>query len=370
MGSVVDIDGSYGEGGGQVLRTALALSALTAQPTRIRNIRAGRKHPGLAPQHLTGVLATARISDAELDGAEIGSTEIVFTPGRAVSRERSFDFDVARAARGGSAGSVTLVLQTVLFPLAFVLPGTKLTLSGGTHVAWSPPVDYVTDVLLPTLLNLGLDAECRLDAWGFYPVGGGRVSVTIRGGFATADRSQGRYLAPVTLTERGRFEGVTGRAVVSNLPETIAKRMAARVQDVLGREGLDADISTLRVSGAGPGAGLFLTARYENAVAGVSALGKKGFPAEKVAEEACGELIAFDESGEPVDGYLADQLVLPMALARGRSKFRTNRITRHLLTNVHIIRQFIPAGIQIDGKENDAGLVIVDGIGKQAALGR
>jgi hypothetical protein len=174
MGSVIDIDGSYGEGGGQVLRTALALSMLTGSSTRIRNIRAGRRNPGLAPRHLTGVLAAARICDTEIEGAEIGFAEIRFAPHRAVPRERSFDFDVTRVTRGGSAGSVTLVLQTELYPLAFPSQATMLTISGGTHVAWSP-------------------------------------SVAIGACGPEDDHTQLSNLAPVSLTERGRLERITGR---------------------------------------------------------------------------------------------------------------------------------------------------------------
>lgn len=359
MGSVVHIEGSYGEGGGQILRTALVLSSLTGRATRVRNIRAGRRNPGLAPQHLTGVLALAQISDAELRGAEIGSTEVDFVPRRNTPRGGRLDIDVTRVARGGSAGSVTLVLQTVLFPLAFAGSSVEVTARGGTHVAWSPPFDYFANVFVPTLARMGLDVSCRLDAWGFYPAGGGQISITIHG----RPGSERRRLEPVTLTERGRCEGITGRAVVSNLPDTIARRMAARADRILNREGLSVDVSSLQVDGEGPGAGIFLTTRYEKTLAGFSALGSKGLSAEKVAEKACEELVLFDKSGQPVDRHLADQLILAMTLSHGRSEMQTECVTQHLLTNVHVIERFFPARIRIEGRENEPGLVSVDGIG-------
>jgi RNA 3'-terminal phosphate cyclase (ATP) len=388
VSSLIEIDGSYGEGGGQILRTAIALSALTGKATRVTSIRAGRKNPGLAAQHLTGVLAAARISAAEVQGAEIGSTEVLFAPRVGVSKENSFEFDVTKAARGGSAGSVTLVLQTVLFPLAFVDWPVELKLKGGTHVAWSPPFDYIADVFLPMLSRMGLDAGCRLDAWGFYPVGGGEVGVRI-GGVRSAGANRGafgvrstdgiqnaggtqstggpaprRSLEPLRLTERGNLIHITGRAVVSNLSKDIADRMARRATEIFGDKEIDADIQPLRVGGKSTGAGIFLTARYAHTLAGFSALGKRGVPAERVALDACREFFAFDKTGAAVDRHLADQLVLPMALASGRSEMSVECVTTHLLTNTHVIRQFIPATIEIDGEESEPGRVVVEGIGR------
>ncbi|UCG51359.1 MAG: RNA 3'-phosphate cyclase [Candidatus Latescibacterota bacterium] len=357
---MIEIDGSYGEGGGQVLRTALTLSALTGQSTRIRNIRAGRRNPGLAPQHLTGVLAVARLTGAKLRGAEIGSTEILFEAGPPRSPDHRYEFDVRDVARGGSAGSVTLLFQTLLLPLAFSGRDVEVVLKGGTHVAWSPPFDYIARVYLPVLSRMGLQTDCHLDAWGFYPVGGGQVSARIGG----LGGPESKVLGPLTLTDRGGLEKISGRAVVSNLPERIADRMSARANDVLQKLGVEIEISTHRVSGAGPGAGIFLIAEYENTTAGFSGLGRKGLPAEEVADDACRDLNAFHESGSPIDMHLADQLVLPMALASGRSEMAVCRITQHLLTNVHIIRQFVPAKIDIEGGESEPGVIVVEGSGK------
>lgn len=363
MTALIEIDGSYGEGGGQILRAALALSVLTGRPTRITRIRAGRKNPGLAPQHLTGVLAAARISVADVKGAQIGSTEVFFAPQRSVSDENSFVLDVTEAARGGSAGSVTLVLQTLLIPLALSARRVDLKIKGGTHVAWSPPVDYFSDVFLPALSQMGLDAGCTLDAWGFYPVGGGQVTVRIGGIRSAGVPAPRRSFEPVRLTERGRVIHVTGRAVVANLAIDIADRMARRAAEIMGEKGIDIDIQSLRVAGKSTGAGVFLTARYEHALAGFSALGRKGLPAERVALDACREFFAFHKSGAAVDRHLADQLVLPMALADGRSEMAIECVTSHLLTNAHVIRQFVPATIEIEGEEGEPGRVVVEGVG-------
>ncbi len=367
MASTVEIDGSYGEGGGQILRTSLCLSVLTGKSTHICRIRAGRKNPGLAPQHLTGVLAAASISTADVRGAEIGSTDIFFAPKRRAPADGSFEFDVTDVARGGSAGSVTLVLQTILLPLALSGSPIDLRLKGGTHVAWSPPFDYFSDVFLPALSRMGLDAGCSLAAWGFYPVGGGEVTVEIRGmrggTIATpGGASSHRSFLPARFVERGNIIEVAGRAVAANLSKDIAERMARRATEILGEKGIDSEISSLRVGGKSTGAGLFLTARYTHALAGFGALGKRGLPAERVALDACRELLAFHKTEAPVDRHLADQLILPMALASGRSEMVVERVTSHVLTSAHVVRQFVDAKIAIEGEEGGPGRVVVDGI--------
>ena len=354
---MIEIDGSYGEGGGQVLRTALTLSALTGQATRIRRIRAGRRNPGLAPQHLTGVLALARICDAEVGQAAIGSMEIVFEP-RSAPLPGDYVFDVAQAAPGGSAGAVSLILQTLLLPLAFAGGASRVTLKGGTHVPWSPPFEYLAHVYVPAVARMGLKAECRLEGWGFYPMGGGQVAAEV-GGEPPA------LLAPLTLVERGRLKRIWGMATACNLPAHIAQRMADRVRSVLSQAGLPAQVTPRRETGVGPGAALCLVAEYEGALAGFSALGAKGKPSEQVADEACQALKEYHAAGAPADAHLADQLLLPMALAAGRSEFRAQRITRHLLTNAHVIRQVIPARIEINGQEGEPGEVVVEGAGQR-----
>jgi RNA 3'-terminal phosphate cyclase (ATP) len=364
VSSLIEIDGSYGEGGGQVLRTSIALSAITGKPVHITRIRAGRKNPGLAPQHLTGVLAAAAISGAEVRGAEIGSTEVEFVPRTGVSPAGAYEFDVTESARGGSAGSVTLILQTILLPLALSGRRVDLRIKGGTHVAWSPPFDYFSDVFLTAMSRMGLDVGCSLDAWGFYPVGGGEATVRVGGIRGSSEVSRRRSFEGVRLVERGDLVHVEGRAVVANLPKEIADRMARRATDILSEKGFDAEVEALRVGGRSTGAGIFLAARYAHTLAGFSALGKKGLPAERVALDACREFFAFHKTGAATDRHLADQVVLTMALACGRSEMTIERVTKHLLTNVHVIRQFLPVKIEIEGEENEAGRVVVDGVGR------
>lgn len=346
---MIEIDGSYGEGGGQVLRTALSLSALTGRGVQIRNVRANRSTPGLAPQHLTAVRALAGICDAKVAGDTLRSTEITFEP-ESRPNAGSYTFDVAQAAEGGSAGSVTLLAQALLIPLVFADAPSTLTLKGGTHVLWSPSFEYLDRVYLPALVQSGMHVAASLSAWGFYPVGQGVVELDI----TPTDR-----LRAINVTERGVLERVSGVAVASNLPSHIPQRMTDRARSML--EHLDARFAVRpkRVTGAGPGAGIFLTAEYEHARAGFAGHGKKGKPSETVAEEACEAVLAHHQSGAPVDIHLADQLLVPLALAAGRSEFRTSRVTEHLRTNANVILYFIDAEITME----EAGTIVVHGTG-------
>jgi RNA 3'-terminal phosphate cyclase (ATP) len=355
---MVEVDGSYGEGGGQVLRTALTLAAHTGQPVHLRHIRARRRYPGLAPQHLTGVLALARICAAETSPLAVGCTDLVFRPG-SPPVPGNYLFDVAQAAPGGSAGSVSLILQTLCLPLTLASCASRVTVRGGTHVPWSPPFEYLEQVYLPAIARMGLAAKCHLDAWGFYPSGGGQITADIGG--LTAGRA-GAAPAPLQLVERGALKRLTGHALACNLPAHVAQRIANRAHNVLSQAGLRAEIAPRLARGTGPGAYLWLAAEYEHGVAGFCALGEKGKPSEQVADEACRALLMHHAQSAPVDPHLADQLLLPLALADGRSEFRTSHVTAHLLTNAHIIRQFVPAVIDIAGQEGQAGAVVVQGV--------
>lgn len=348
---MIRIDGSEGEGGGQILRTALALSILTDQPFQIVRIRAGRRNPGLAPQHLAGVLAAARICDAEVEGAHLGSGELIFRPGRSAAPGR-YTFDISQLAGKGSAGAVTLLLQAILLPLALAAGPSHLTLRGGTHVAWSPPVHYVEWVLLPTLAQAGLQATIRLLKWGWYPRGGGEVEVTIQG--------QAR-LRGLDLVERGQFLDLRGLAVATNLPAHIPQRISGRLNNLLRAEGLPPRVQPLRTTGPSTGAGVFVSLSYENVTAGFSALGERGKPSEKVANEAAAEVIAYHRQTAALDPHLPDQLLPVLALAGGPSALSTQRITRHVLTNVAVIGRFVERPITVEGNEGEPGLIRVAG---------
>jgi RNA 3'-terminal phosphate cyclase (ATP) len=351
---MITIDGARGEGGGQVLRTALALAAITGQPVRLDNIRAGRKNPGLAPQHLTGVRALAALCQADVRGDALRSTSIEFHPQAAI-HAGDYSVDVAEATSGGSAGAVTLVLQAMLVPLALAGGESRVILRGGTHVPWSPPFHYLSEVFLPMVAPMGVRADVRLDTWGFYPAGGGQVSADIHG--------QAGPLTAQDWTVRGDVTRVWGLAVAASLPAHIAQRMAGRAANLLQEAGLRPALTPVRERAASPGATTLLFAAYENSFAGFSALGEKGKPSEQVATEAALDLLAQHRSGQAVDMHLADQLLLPMALAAGTSRFTTCRVTQHLLTNAEIIRHFISAEIIVDGDELAPGTVTVTGVG-------
>jgi RNA 3'-terminal phosphate cyclase (ATP) len=336
---MIQIDGSHGEGGGQVLRTSLTLAILTGQALLIENIRAGRPNPGLAAQHLASVRAAAAVCDAAVEGDELGSKQLKFEPGCPV-QGGDYTFDVAEMRAGGSAGAVSLVFQTVFLPLALATEPSRLVLRGGTHVAWSPPFPYLDQVYLWMLEPLGLKARLTLHQWGFYPAGGGHMVAEIPGGV--------RSLDPLSLTERQPLQRVWGTAAVANLPSHIPQRMANRARNVLAESDIKADVQALRVRANGPGAGIFILAEYDNHVrVGFTAYGRKGLPAERVAEAACDAFITYHQSDAPVDMHLADQLILPLTMANGQSTFTAEHITEHLRTNLWVVEQFKVARFRV-----------------------
>ncbi|MDJ0620465.1 MAG: RNA 3'-terminal phosphate cyclase [Calothrix sp. MO_192.B10] len=351
---MINIDGSWGEGGGQILRTSLSLATITGQPVRIYCIRANRRKPGLAAQHLTSVRAAATLCQAQVRGDTLGSMTLEFIP-TCAPQAGQYTFDVTEAREGGSAGAVTLILQTILIPLALANGNSQVILKGGTHVAWSPPVTYVEEVYLPILRQLGVQAEVKLNAWGWYPQGGGEVKLRVTG--------NKQPLGSLQLLERGALRQVRGLAVVTELPSHIPQRMANRAENLLQQAHLPAQIKPVRERGVAPGAGIFLTAEYEHSRAGFSALGRRGVPAERVAETAVQELMDFHAQAVPVDPFLGDQLLLPLALSSQTSEYRVASISKHLTTNAWVIEQFELANIVV---EEEQGLVR---IAPQAELG-
>ena len=350
---MIVINGSYGEGGGQVLRTSLTLAALLGETMRIENIRARRRKPGLQAQHLTGVWAIAQICDAELEGADLGSLTLTFKP-RSSPRAGEYSFDVAKARKGGSAGATSLVFQTLFLPLALAPGQSRLTIRGGTHVAWSPPFSYLKHIYLPTLARMGLEARAEIEKWGWYPIGGGQITATTNG-------RAGSNLCGLNLVERGKLKRLWGLSATSNLPAHIGQRQKKRAEGYLRKRGFDPHIEIVDAPSPGRGTVVFLVAEYEHAVAGFSSPGRRGKPAEKVAEEACREFIAHHQSGACLDKHLADQLILPLALAPGPSAFTTCEITQHLLTNVWVVEQFLDIVFEIEGEEGQRGRVQVSG---------
>jgi len=357
-GSIIDvkdlliIDGSHGEGGGQILRTALSYSALFGRPIRIDNIRAARRRPGLAAQHVTCIRAAGAICGAAIEGDSLGSGTLLFAPGKPV-RAGNYNFDVARARAGGSAGSTTLVLQTILLPLALAEGISSVRIEGGTHLPWSPTFHYLQDTWLPVLRRCGVAAEAVLQAWGWFPVGKGVVAATIRG---SADRK----LSALELLRRGDLLSVSGCAAVANLPGHIPRRMAVRATELLTCLSVPVAIEPLSTSAACRGAGIFLNACYEEISCGFGALGVRGKPAEEVAAEAVDALLTHHRGPGVVDVHLADQLLVPLAVAEGPSHYSVPRITGHLSTNAWLVQRFGLADIGFDSDGNGGVLVTVD----------
>jgi RNA 3'-terminal phosphate cyclase (ATP) len=346
----VVIDGAHGEGGGQILRTALSLSVISGRPLRIDGVRALRRNPGLAAQHLTAVRAAGELCAARLEGDLIGSTSVTFAPTKPVTAGH-YVFDVGIAREGGSAGAVMLVLQTVFLPLARAAEASRVVLRGGTHMAWSPPFDYIRDVWLPMLGRCGLNAGIDLQAWGWYPIGKGEVIAEIEPGPP--------LLKPVQISEPGLLRRIRGRAVAANLPAHIPQRMADRARALLAGLGAEIDIEPLQVSAACPGAGIFLTAEYANLNCGFSALGERGKTSERVAEEAAEALIAHHASGAAVERHLGDQILLPLCFADGRSVFSVEDITAHIETNAWVIESFGVARVEVERAGPRIGQVTV-----------
>ena len=342
------IDGSYGEGGGQILRSSLALASLLKQPIEIFNIRKGRSKPGLAPQHLTAVSASRRITSAELEGALLESQSLKFTPNEVTPGD--YYFDVAELKR--SAGSTSLVFQTLLLPLSFTSKASTLILKGGTHVPFSPPFDYLQEAFLPTLRKLGIHCDAEIRKWGYYPVGGGEV-------FFEIEPASG--IGPIEIEEPGRLKEISVLSAVSNLPDHIAQRQAKAASDFLKKMGLKPAVKTKTVLSSREGTYVFILAEFERVFAGFSSLGQRGKPAEKVALEACELFKEYWDSRCAFEPHLADQIILYLALGKGESRFTVSKITQHLLTNAWVVRQFLPVEIEIKGGIGEKGEVRIRG---------
>ena len=340
------IDGEHGEGGGQILRTALSLSTVTLRAFRLVNIRAKRRNPGLQPQHLSAMRAAAAISGAQLVGDFLGSSELVFAPAHP-PQSGSYLFDVAEIAGHGSAGSTILILQTVLVPLALAQGNSTVVVLGGTHQDWAPAYDDLAKAYLPALRRMGLSADAELKRWGWYPAGGGEVVCKIKGG-SDQEWPRASWPRPIEALERGPIVRITGRAVAANLPAHIPQRMSDRARAALGDLGVPVQIEPLRVRAACPGAGIFLLAEYETLAVSFSALGRQGKPSEAVANEAVAALREHHASKATVELHLADQLLLPLAIATGPSAFTLARPTAHLATNAWTIEQFGLAKITVE----------------------
>jgi RNA 3'-terminal phosphate cyclase (ATP) len=339
---VIEIDGMTGEGGGQVLRSTLSLSLLTGQPVHITRIRAGRDRPGLGYQHRMAVEAAARISGAQVEGSRVGSQELSFSPATVIPGDYHFDI--------GTAGATSLVLQTVLLPLAQAAGASRLRVTGGTHVPWSPCFHYLDWHWRVLLARLGVTFGLELLRAGFYPRGGGEVRALLPGG---------ARLDGIELVSRGRLLRVRGLSAVANLAGEIGERQRNRALRQLRALGCEIGIELALLPAWSPGTVLVLLAEFERSQACFFALGAPGKRAERVADEAVADLHAFLATDGAVDRWLADQLLLPLACAGQSSVLRTSEVTSHLLTNADVIRRFLPVEITIGGQAGEPATIRV-----------
>ena len=351
MAKAVVLDGSYGEGGGQILRTGLTLAALTGRVLRIENVRATRSRPGLRPQHLAAVRAMATLCEARVQGDEVGSRTLTFEP-NASPKAGQYTFDIASMAGTGSAGSVTLLFQALFLPLAFSEGTSTLRLIGGTHVRWSPPYHYLAEVYLPLMERVGYEVRLELGPWGWYPRGGGEMVAHV-----TGLGSDPKHLRPLTVCERGKLLQVRGISAASNLPRHVIRRQRERAIQRLRARHIKADIELIAAPSPGTGTVLFLLAQYEGIATGFTGYGRLRYPAEKVADDAVKGFEAHRVSKAALDPHLADQVMLPLALVPGPSCFTTGAVSRHLLTVCWVIRQFLDREMIIEGREKAPGKV-------------
>jgi RNA 3'-terminal phosphate cyclase (ATP) len=337
--TMITIDGSQGEGGGQILRTSLALSAITGTPVTTERIRAKRPKPGLQRQHLVAVLAAARVCGGQVEGAELGSKALTFHPQHPIAGD--FHFDI------GSAGSCTLVLQTVLPILLHAQEPSTISIRGGTHIGMAPPVEFLAESFLPVLHRTGISATVELVRHGFYPAGGGALRAVIQPGIATA---------PLELLERGKTIGRHAEALVSNLPAHVASRESQAVKHALHWS--HDEVDEREVTADGPGNALLVRLRFANVTTVVSAFGELRKSAEKVAQECIKDVRRHLEASVPVCEHLADQLLLPLALGAGGT-FRTVKPSEHLTTNAAIIARFLGEVVSWEERGSDDWQVTV-----------
>jgi RNA 3'-terminal phosphate cyclase (ATP) len=337
---VLQLDGSQGEGGGQVLRSALALSMVTGEPFRIDHIRAKRDKPGVMRQHLTAVQAAQAVCGGTVAGASVGSSQLTFEPGKVIAGEHHFAV--------GTAGSTTLVLQTILPALLIADAPSRLVLEGGTHNPLAPPFDFLQRAFLPLVNRMGPHVSATLDRPGFYPAGGGQMTIEIK---------PAKKLTGLELLERGETVHQQARAMVARLPVHIAERELAVIEKKLGWSG-DTLVSEEVPDSPGPGNIVLLIVETEHVTEVFTGFGKRGVRAEAVADEAAQQYRQYLKANVPIGQHLADQLILPLAIA-GEGRFRTLPLNDHATTQIGLVQQFLDVAVNVQRETRDQTIVSV-----------
>jgi len=350
---IIEIDGSIGEGGGQVLRTAIALSALSMKPVKIYNIRAKRPNPGLRPQHMEGVRALATLTRAKVEGLKPGSTTLTFHPKTRASGKIKVNI--------GTAGSISLVLQAILPALAFSPEKTEIEITGGTDVKWSPPIDYIKHVFLPHLTRMGYHVEVHVLRRGHYPKGGGKVRVIAK---------PVRKINPIRAVELGEIVKIEGISHCVRLPRHVAERQANAARSFLEKAGftnVNIGVEWYKPEEdrhLGPGSGIVLWASSNRgAILGSDALGERGKRAENVGVEAARKLVSEISKRAPIDRHLGDMLPPYMAIASGLSEILVTELTLHAETNIAIIEKILGVKFQVEKHRNGRAKIKVHGLG-------
>lgn len=343
------IDGK--EGGGQILRTAVALSAILKEPIKVINIRGARCDGGLRPQHLMGVKIAGEFCSAEIKGLKIGSTEIEFIPRKLNVHDKIIDI--------GTAGSIPLLLQTLIPIVIFGGKHVELEIVGGTDTKWSPPIDYVRCVTLKNLEKMGVKCDIKILKRGFYPKGGGRIILKV---------DPVKNLNPFNAINRGKIKGVYVHSVCGSLPKHVAERQGRKALSVINMHyhklgTFETSMSYEIVNSLSKGSSVTCYALCENSILGGNSLGELGKPAETVGSEAAHELMESLSCDATLDRYMADQILIYLAISKGKSRITVEKITHHCLTNIYVIENILPVEFQIKGEKDGFGEIRVKGVG-------
>ena len=338
---MIEIDGSYGEGGGQILRNTVALSTITKKPVKIVNIRANRPNPGIKAQHYVAIKSIQELCDARVEGLEIGSSELTFYPGEIKGGKYRFDI--------GTAGSITLVFQAFILASVKTKNPIKITLTGGTDVKWSPTWDYFQHVFLPLLTKTGIDVKAYLIKRGYYPKGGGEAEIEIK---------PTKTVKPLRLSDDQEFTEIKGIVHIGNLPDNISTRIKHSVIKTLLKHAFMTSIEIDKSKTLSPGTGITLWAESKDTILGSAVLGERGITSEEVGEKAALNIIREIESGATLDVYAFDQILPYMVLAgdKGESSCRIRELSNHASTNMWLLQRFFD--VDFEALQNETNIHI------------